>query len=157
MIFLVKISSSVCAAKDQTDHYDKVLQFQYCIIDCTLRYLRYFWRSIQSVQTASDVYAAFCSPTLLGFSSPLFWLLFSSRPQALKRYFVAVFCRSISSQTSLAGKQLLKNLEDMLLQNTATKYLFRACGLELNNNQNSGDEKPRRVGEQNAAYTSEAV
>ena len=45
----------------------------------------------------------------------------------------------------------------ILLQNTATKYLFRACGLELNNNQNSGDEKPRRAGEQNAAYTSEAV
>jgi len=33
----------------------------------------------------------------------------------------------------------------------------RACGLELNNNENSGDEKPRRAGEQNAAYTSEAV
>ena len=56
----------------------------------------YFCRSIQSVQTASDVYAAFCSPALLGFSSPLFWLLFSSRPQALKRYFVAVFCKNLS-------------------------------------------------------------
>jgi len=33
----------------------------------------------------------------------------------------------------------------------------RACGLEENNNQNGGDDKTRRGGEQNSAYTQEAV